>query len=1169
MTRQRICALGILTALLVLLVPTLTTNAEPASVDPAVWQVLEAEGQADTLVMLTEQADLSGALALATKEEKGWYVYQQLTATAERTQPPLRAYLDRQGVPYQSYWIRNMIRVQADAALVQALARRPEVARIDYHYPVDLESILFNEPASDQPSAIGWNIQRVRADDVWAMGIDGDGVLVGIIDSGVDWDHPGLINAYRPWVPGAPTRHDYNWYDGPTGSQVPVDYTGHGTAMTGLVVGDDGGAHQTGMAPGAQWIGCSMMGNQGMDCLQFMLAPTKLDGSDPRPDLAPHVLSNSWRARVDYSEIIDTLYMAGILFIKAAENDGFDCGTVASPGHLPRVTAVGAFEEGDTITSFSSRGPMLYDGQTIIKPNLAAPGMACPTTTNGGGYGNSAGTSAACPHVTGAVALILSARPDLAGRIDTLQMILQESAEPMIDRQCPPNDPSGVPNNVWGYGILNAYNAVVMAQGLGMGDLQGQVIDGGTVQPIPSAEISFEDSAGRQLLGTDVIGGVYTHTLPAATYTVTVSTYGYYPGIVTGVNVITGLLTTQDVRLTARPTYVISGTVGAAGSGDPLSATVTVLYTPLSPVQSDPSTGFYSLTLAEGNYTLRVESFQRLSEERLIVADQDQTQDWMLDPIPYIPYAGNPVLEPGTGDAWDSQVVSAPSVVFVDGTYYLFYLGSGPGNIGAIGYATSSDGVSFEKHVGNPILAGDGSGFDADYVGFPAVLVEEGTWIIYYLGQASGGQMQIGRATAPAPYGPWTRNYNPVLAPGSFWEWDGAWVMPSSVIPTDSGYVLYYTGAGNAPIRSKIGRATSTDGLVWTKYNDPSTGSPYAESDPVLQPGPPDAWDYRYIFRSSIRQTAGGWEVFYGGYAAMHLSSAIGYASSPDGIHWSKDPRNPTLHPKDEPMAAAYLQNPSIVQTGSTDWLYYDDMEYFDDTNTHIGVAKRTMYQPSIVVEPLALETSLYADQQLTQTLWISNVGTAELTFALHEMSTTLAHGTPFPPGDQKHPDYDIPWLAESPVSGTLSPGEGIPVAVTFDAAGLDVGTYLGLLDVESTDPTTPPVSVSVTLTVLPCQPVTATDFSWEPITPMTGQVATLTATATGTPPILYNWDLGDGTVDQGKIISHSYDLTGTYTVVLTALNPCGEVVVDTDITVIDVPLSYWVYLPLVQRHAP
>ncbi len=926
--------------------PTLPLRAAP--IDPAIWSTLKEQPPAEILIILNEQADLSAAATLQTKEEKGWYVYRQLTGIAERTQPPLRAYLEQRGVPYRSYWIRNMLLAWVDdTSLVQDLARRPEVARIDLLLPDELTPLPPAETGPPTPHTVEWNIQRVRADDVWAMGYTGSGVVVGVIDSGVDWDHPALVNAYRPWVPGAPTRHDYNWYDGPGGSQTPVDYSGHGTVVTGIIVGDDGAGNQIGMAPGSHWIACAMSGGNAnaLDCLQFMLAPTKLDGSDPRPDLAPHVINNSWRARADYEEIIHTLYMAGIMFIKAAENEGTDCGTVIPPGHLPEVTAVGAFAQGDTITSFSSRGPMLYNGQPIIKPNLTAPGQNCRTSRNGGGYTNGNGTSVAAPHVAGAVALILSARPDLAGRVDTLQMLLQETAEPQVDFRCPPNDPSGVPNNVWGYGILNVYDAVLLAQSLGMGDIQGQVTDAATGQPIAGATISFEDEAGRSLLGTEATNGTFTHTLPAATYTVTVETYGYDPGTVGGVIVTNGGLTVQDISLTARPTLVISGTI--TNGTAPLSATVTVLHTPLPPVQNDPASGFYSLTVAAGTYTIRVESYRHLAEERTVEAGRDQTQDFLLEPIPYTPYEDNPVLTVGPSGAWDSQSIAAPGAVLVDGTYYLFYTGSGPGNIGAIGYATSSDGLHFTKYTANPILTGDGSGFDAHYVGYPAVLYEDGIWTIYYAGWASGGQVQIGRATAPAPYGPWTRDDNPVLTPGSFWEWDGEQIYPDCVVRTDSGYALYYTGDSYPAVRYYIGMATSPDGITWSKYNDPNTpAAPFAESDPVLHPGLPDAWDYRFILRSSVRRTESGWEMFYGGYDPLILRSAIGYATSPDGTHWSKQENNPILHPQDEPMAAAYLANPSVVQDSMTDRLYYDGKDAYTDYWTQIGVAVRTPCQP-------------------------------------------------------------------------------------------------------------------------------------------------------------------------------------------------------------------------------
>ena len=680
----------------------------------------------------------------------------------------------------------------------------------------------------------------------------------------------------------------------------------------------------------------------GMDCLQFMLAPTKLDGSDARPDLAPHVISNSWRARVDYTEIIHTLYLAGIMFIKAGENEGTDCGTIHPPGHLAEVTAVGAFQQGDTITSFSSRGPMLLDGQTIIKPNLAAPGMDCPTTTNGGRYGTSVGTSAACPHVAGAVALILSARPDLVGRVDTLQMILQQTAEPKYDHQCPPDGPGGVPNNVWGYGILNARDAVLLAQGLGMGDIQGLVSDNGSGQPITAAKITFEDTAGRQLLGTDVISGSYGHTLPADSYTVSVTTYGYYPGVVGGVPVFSGGLTVQDISLMARPVHLVSGTIVAPGSGNPLAATVTVLHTPIPPVQSDPITGYYSIAVAEGLHTLRVEALQHLSEERHVVVDLDQTQDFNLDPVPYVPHEDNPVLEPGAPDAWDGRIVAGPSVVYADGVFYLFYVADNPpSSIGAIGYATSTDGVNFTKYAGNPVLAGDGSGFDADWTGYPAVLEEDGNWTLYYAGWASGGEIRIGRATAPAPSGPWTRRYNPVLSPGGYWQWDGERIYPDSVVATGAGYMMFYTGDSIPGVSTRIGLATSPDGTLWTKYDDPATpSSPFAESDPVLRPGSPDTWDYRMISHSVVRRTPGGWEMFYSGWDPLLITLAIGRATSPDGIHWTKDTHNPILQPKDDPLATTYVESPTVVQVGPIDWMYYD---YGDGD---IGVATRESFNP-------------------------------------------------------------------------------------------------------------------------------------------------------------------------------------------------------------------------------
>ena len=207
--------MAILLALLSLPVPTAESALAP--VDPTVWQTLEGSGQRSVLVILEEQADLGGALALQTKGEKGWYVYRELTTTAERTQASLRAYLDKLGIAYRPYWIRNLILLSTDdPALLRALSSRSEVDRIEAFVPDEPESILSSGHDSGRLSAIGWNLQRVRADDVWAMGFTGGGVVIGLIDSGVDWDHPGLINAYRPGFRALPLATTT------TGTMVPA-----------------------------------------------------------------------------------------------------------------------------------------------------------------------------------------------------------------------------------------------------------------------------------------------------------------------------------------------------------------------------------------------------------------------------------------------------------------------------------------------------------------------------------------------------------------------------------------------------------------------------------------------------------------------------------------------------------------------------------------------------------------------------------------------------------------------------------------------------------------------------------------------------------------------------------------------------------------------------------
>jgi len=111
-------------------------------------------------------------------------------------------------------------------------------------------------------------------------------------------------------------------------------------------------------------------------------------------------------------------------------------------------------------------------------------------------------------------------------------------------------------------------------------------------------------------------------------------------------------------------------------------------------------------------------------------------------------------------------------------------------------------------------------------------------------------------------------------------------------------------------------------------------------------------------------------------------------------------------------------------------------------------------------------------------------------------------------------------------------------------------------------------VLVPVIIHYATCWPVETADFSWTPVTPTVGQAVTFTATyapPTATTPITYTWSFGDGNPGSGQVVTHTYDVTGTYTVFLTVTNECGLVTATHDLTVVAPPIQYYaIYLPLV-----
>jgi hypothetical protein len=646
------CALSL--ALFVLLACALVAAAAPDAVNldsglgllgPGISEALVQKGQVDVIVFLREQAQLEPAYGIASRVERRQFVYQALRDVADRTQAPLRAEFEARGVSYHPFVIVNAIRVTADQELAAWLSTRPEVDRLVLDPAFD--GLDDPPPGPAAPPAIDtveWNIARVNADDVWALGYTGQNIVVGSCDTGVQWTHPALVNQYR----GGAGDHDYNWYDVFGEYTEPTDPNGHGTHTTGTMVGDDGGGNQIGMAPGAEWIACKVSSASGtwkaskyLECWEWFLAPTRVDGSDPDPSMAPHVINNSWSCPGGEGCDPDTLrdaaralYAAGIAIAKSGGNSGPGCETITNPGHYPELLSTAACDSGDAIASFSSRGPVTVDGEVRIKPDIAAPGVSIRSAWAGGGYSSRQGTSMAAPHTAGLIALLWSAKPSLIGDLDATYQIVKASAEPKLDAQCAPTPPAGVPNNVWGWGIIDALAAVQSATDVGLGVLSGVVTEEGTGDPLAAAAIELvqtDNHMARQTLSG--LDGSYNQTLLAATYHVTATHYGHLPALIPSVDIVSGTTTVLDLALDPAAHWILSGTVTGQDTGLPLQAVLRVLDTPVF-VATDPATGGYFTDVAEGSYLLRVQSPGYQPEERAIEVQGDLVEDFVLDPEP-------------------------------------------------------------------------------------------------------------------------------------------------------------------------------------------------------------------------------------------------------------------------------------------------------------------------------------------------------------------------------------------------------------------------------------------------------------------------------------------------------------------------------------------------------
>jgi hypothetical protein len=437
-------------------------------IEPRLLEELMRSGSSDFVVVFAEQADLSAAEHLAWRE-RGEFVYHELRRVSERAQASIRELLGRREVRHRSFLAGNEIYVWGGSpSLALSLAQRPEVAMLRAPRTHRIGEVREVEPtASFGSRAVGWGIADSGGEQFWsAFGVQGDGIVVAEMTTGVEWNHPALDQAFRC---GGNPADPACWFDPSNicgGSMC--DNNGFGTRQIGVVVGDDDPmlAWQVGMAPGATWIACKACEASSCStfaiesCADWFLAP------DGDPGNRPHVVLVGWSGgSCDdwFLPKVNAWRAAGILPVGMAGNSGPSCGSLGSPGDYQEVLATAAHDSSRTIASFSSRGPSCYGHEPFTKPNISAPGVSICSSEVGGGFGcTSSGTHIAASHVAGAAALLWSCAPHLTGQIDATMGVLQDAAgvTPVGDCGAPPD---GEGNYTYGYGYLDVYAAGVAA----------------------------------------------------------------------------------------------------------------------------------------------------------------------------------------------------------------------------------------------------------------------------------------------------------------------------------------------------------------------------------------------------------------------------------------------------------------------------------------------------------------------------------------------------------------------------------------------------------------------------------------------------------------------------------------------------------------------------------
>lgn len=352
----------------------------------------------------------------------------------------------------EALWIINGLYATVDLNLIPQLRAHPYIQEVKRDITLKESKLLdvnVKNILSKNTLDILTNIEKVGEKQLWEKGIKGKNVVVASMDTGVSSDVSNLASKWR--------GGKNSWYDPYYEHTLPVDLLGHGTNVMNIIVGGNGENNMIGIAPGAKWIAVKIFNDKHQAYLsaihkgfQWLLDPD----SDPNTDDAPDIINNSWGFVTSPSEYIDEfrydiqiLKLSGIIVVCSAGNNGPNSSSSQSPANYPETLSVGSILKHNLIAPFSSRGPSACDGK--IYPDIVAPCISGELINSCKAKKSNnlipyLGTSFAAPCVTGAIALLIEAFPDV--NIDELEHSIKDTA---IDL--------GLlgPDNQYGYGLMD------------------------------------------------------------------------------------------------------------------------------------------------------------------------------------------------------------------------------------------------------------------------------------------------------------------------------------------------------------------------------------------------------------------------------------------------------------------------------------------------------------------------------------------------------------------------------------------------------------------------------------------------------------------------------------------------------------------------------------------